>query len=50
MWQHTGQGLVNLSELDIYRTAASVWNRFNDELSILCSLMDTMENQSHRKD
>lgn len=39
---------MNLSELDIYSTAASVRNRFNDELSILCSLTDAMEN--HRQE
>lgn len=42
-------GLVNLSELDVYSTATSVRNRFNDELSILCSLIDAMENQRHRR-
>lgn len=44
------RGLVNLSELDIYSTAASVRNIFNDELSILCSLIDAMENQRHRRE
>jgi len=41
---------VNLSELDIYSKAASVRNRFNDELSILCSLMDAVENRRHGRD